>query len=81
MSIADRFDHAPDTGYVRDYDPNAARRQFNMSMILIVIVAAAAAALSVIVRFDAPASPMYQGRSVATSADAPVAPPAYAGKL
>jgi hypothetical protein len=56
MSIADHFDHAPDAGFVRSYDSQAARRQFQISLVLILILAAAAFALGLLVRFDEPAS-------------------------
>lgn len=56
MSIADHFDHAPDAGFVRSYDSEAARRQFQISLVLIVILAAAAFALGLLVRFDEPAA-------------------------
>lgn len=74
MSIADHFQHAPDAGFVRNYDGHAARRQFKVSLVLVVVIAAAAAALGAIVRFDssAPSAP------VAVSSGAP---PVYAGKL
>ncbi len=73
MSIADHFEHAPDAGFIRDYDAGAARRQFNLSMVLIVIVALAAAALGAVVRFDGPATSSGAGQAAA--------PPSYAGKL
>ncbi len=56
MSIADHFYHAPDAGFVRAYDPRAARRQFQVSLALIVILALAAFALGMLVRFDGPSS-------------------------
>jgi len=56
MSIADHFYHAPDAGFVRTYDSQAARRQFQISVALIVILAAAAFALGLLVRFDVPNS-------------------------
>lgn len=56
MSIADHFDHAPDAGFVRSYDSQAARRQFQISLVLILILTAAAFALGLLVRFDEPAS-------------------------
>lgn len=55
MSIADHFDHASDAGFVRSYDSQAARRQFQISLVLILILAAAAFALGLLVRFDEPA--------------------------
>jgi flagellar biogenesis protein FliO len=56
MSIADHFYHAPDAGFVRAYDSQAARRQFQVSLALILILALAAFALGMLVRFDEPAS-------------------------
>ncbi len=56
MSIADHFDHAPDAGFVRSYDSQAARRQFQISLALILILAVAAFALGLLVRFDEPNS-------------------------
>ncbi|HLH10567.1 MAG TPA: hypothetical protein VKV77_01670 [Methylovirgula sp.] len=55
MSIADHFDHAPDAGFVRSYDSQAARRQFQISLVLILILTLAAFALGLLVRFDEPA--------------------------
>lgn len=55
MSIADHFDHAPDAGFVRTYDSQAARRQFQVSLVLILILMVAAFALGLLVRFDEPA--------------------------
>lgn len=55
MSIADHFYHAPDAGFVRSYDSQAARRQFQVSIALILILALAAFALGMLVRFDEPA--------------------------
>ncbi len=55
MSIADRFDHTPDAGFVRSYDSQTARRQFQISLVLILILTAAAFALGLLVRFDEPA--------------------------
>jgi len=63
MSIADHFDHAPDAGFIRTYDSQTARRQFQVSVVLILVLAMAAFALGLLVRFDdtssamAPASP------------------------
>jgi hypothetical protein len=55
MSIADHFNHAPDAGFIRTYDPRSARRQFQVSMVLILVLAFAAFALGLLVRFDEPA--------------------------
>ena len=74
MSIADHFQHAPDAGFVRNYDGDAARRQFRVSMVLVAVIAAAAAGLAAVVRFDVPSQ---SSASVAS----PVAPPHYAGRL
>jgi len=52
MSIADHFDHTPDAGFIRTYDPQTARRQFQVSAVLIVVLAMAAFALGLLVRFD-----------------------------
>ena len=73
MSIADHFHHAPDAGFVRNFDSDAARRQFRVSMVLVVVIAAAAAALGAVVRFDSPSS-------TAPSVMA-MTPPHYAGRL
>lgn len=56
MSIADHFYHAPDTGFVRTYDSQAARRQFQVSVVLILVLALAAFTLGALVHFDEPAS-------------------------
>ena len=74
MSIADHFQHAPDAGFIRNYDGQAARRQFRMSMVLVAVIAIAAAALGAFVRFDTPSQTM-------TDLSALAAPPHYAGKL
>lgn len=74
MSIADHFDHAPDAGFVRDYDSSSARRQFNVSLVLITVIALAATALGFLIRFDGPSHGSYP--SMATEP-----PPSYAGKL
>ncbi|MHB8886486.1 MAG: hypothetical protein ACYC5H_15670 [Methylovirgula sp.] len=60
MSIADHFYHAPDAGFVRTYNSQAARRQFQVSVALILILAAAAFALGLLVRFDDPAPGTHQ---------------------
>ena len=73
MSIADHFEHAPDAGFVRNYDSSSARRQFNVSLILIVVIAVAASALAFLVRFDQPTDRSAAGVT-------PVAP-SYVGSL
>jgi hypothetical protein len=54
MSVADHFDHTPDAGFVRAYDLQAARRQFQVSVVLILVLAAAAFVLGMLVRFEPP---------------------------
>ncbi len=56
MSIADHFDRAPDAGFIRTYEAQTARRQFQVSLALILMLAAAAFALGMLVRFDEPTS-------------------------
>jgi two-component system, OmpR family, phosphate regulon sensor histidine kinase PhoR len=53
MSAATHFHHAPVAARVRVYDTQAARRQFQISMILILILIFAAFAFGHLVRFDA----------------------------
>jgi len=57
MSVADHFDHIPDAGFIRTYDAQMARRQFQVSVVLIVVLALAAFALGLLVRFDGPSGP------------------------
>ncbi len=57
MSVADHFDHTPDAGFIRTYDAQTARRQFQVSLVLIIVLAVAAFALGLLVRFDEPAAP------------------------
>jgi hypothetical protein len=54
MSITDHFRRTPDAGLVRSYDPRAARRQFQVSLVLIMILTLAAFTLGLLLRFDAP---------------------------
>jgi hypothetical protein len=54
MSIADRFDHGSDAGFVRAYDANAARRQLQISIMLVAVLALAAIVLGLLVRLDRP---------------------------
>jgi hypothetical protein len=54
MSVADNFDQIPDAGFVRSYDSQAARRQFQVSLVLILVLAVAAFVLGVLVRFEQP---------------------------
>lgn len=55
MSIADHFAPAPDAGFVRSYNSQAARRQFQISLVLILILTLAAFVLGFLVQFDPPA--------------------------
>jgi hypothetical protein len=57
MSIADRFDHGSDAGFVRAYDAQAARRQFQISIVLVAVLALAAVVLGLLVRLDRPSVP------------------------
>jgi hypothetical protein len=54
MSVADNFDQIPDAGFVRAYDSQAARRQFQVSLVLILVLAVAAFVLGLLVHFDQP---------------------------
>jgi hypothetical protein len=60
MSVADHFDHTPDAGFVRAYDYQAARRQFQVSVVLILILATAAFVLGLLVRFDPPTADQFK---------------------
>jgi hypothetical protein len=54
MSIADNFNHGHDDGFVRSYDAQAARRQFQVSLILVVVLAVSAIALGIVAQLDRP---------------------------
>lgn len=54
MSIADHFDHAPDAEFVRSYNSQVARRQFQISLALILVLSLAAFTLGFLLRFDEP---------------------------
>jgi Tfp pilus assembly protein PilN len=56
MSVADNFDQIPDAWlrYVRAYYSQAARRQFQVSVVLIVVLAVAAFVLGILFRFKQP---------------------------
>ncbi len=71
MSIADHFEHVPETGLNKGYDMASARRQFHASLMLVTLVAVVATALGFLVRFDGPSQ---------TEASLP-SPPAFAGQL
>jgi hypothetical protein len=72
MSIADHFEQIPDAGNVRTFDPQAARRQFSVSLVLVAVIAIAVSGMSILTRFDQP-----NASSLSTAA----APPSYAGTL
>jgi hypothetical protein len=72
MSIADHFDRAPDAGFIRTYQPGAARRQLNLSFVMMAVLALVATALAFTVRFDAPEGASGAGAGVS---------PAYVGRL
>ncbi|HUI21357.1 MAG TPA: hypothetical protein VLZ74_09970 [Methylocella sp.] len=57
MSIADHFDNRADAGFVRAYDAQAARRQFQISIVLLAVLALAAGAIGLVARLDRPANP------------------------
>jgi hypothetical protein len=63
MSVADNFDQIPDAWlrYVRAYDPQAARRQFQVSVVLIVVLAIAAFVLGILFRFEQPTETVRPG--------------------
>lgn len=67
MSIADRFDHTSDAGFVRAYDTHAARRQFQISFVLVAVLAVAAVTLALLARLDRPVA----GRSSAAAPRSP----------
>lgn len=77
MSIADHFEQAPDSSFVRDYSGSTARRQWNMSLVLVGMMMVASVAIGLVLRFDESGGIADQpGQAVAQAA-----PPAYVGKL
>jgi hypothetical protein len=76
MSIVDHFDHTPDAGFIRTYDTQTARRQFQVSVVLILVLAMAAFALGLLVRFDDTTT-----SSIAPSSPAKATEVHFAGKL
>lgn len=52
MAIVDHFAYVEEPGFTRTIDPEAARRQFNMSLGLVVVLAVAAAAIALSFRFE-----------------------------
>jgi hypothetical protein len=53
MSIADHFYHKPEADFVRTYDTQTARSQFQVSLVLILILILAAFVLDFLVHSDA----------------------------
>lgn len=84
MSIADHFEHAPNTGFVRGYDSGSARRQFHVSLVLLTVIVIAASALAFLIRFDSPSrtgeAPAV-GQTVSNQGGPTQSVPAYAGRL
>jgi hypothetical protein len=54
MSIADRFEHEPEAGFVGGYDGQSARWQFQVSIALILVLGLAAFALGFLAGLDRP---------------------------
>ena len=54
MSVVDHFDKAPEAGFSRQWDAEAARRQFNVSLGLIAALACAAGLLAFSMRGEGP---------------------------
>jgi hypothetical protein len=52
MAIVDHFEPVEEPGFTRAIDPEAARRQFNMSLGLVVVLAIAAAAVALSLRSE-----------------------------
>ena len=52
MAIIDHFERVEEPGFTRTVDPQAARRQFNMSLGLVVVLAIAAAAIALSLRSE-----------------------------
>ena len=56
MLSADHPDPRSDAGFVRAYDAQAARRQFQISIVLVAVLVIAAIALGTLARIDRPAA-------------------------
>ena len=52
MSVVDHFDKAPEAGFTRGWDAEAARRQFNVSLVLIAALAFGIGAIAFSMRSD-----------------------------
>jgi hypothetical protein len=76
MSVANHFDHTNDAGFIRTYDTQTARRQFQVSVVLIIVLAMAAFALGLLVRFDESTA-----SSIAPPSPAKASELHFAGKL
>ena len=57
MSVVDHFDKAPEAGFSRQWDADAARRQFNVSLGLIAALALAVGLLAFTLRGAGPTNP------------------------
>jgi hypothetical protein len=52
MAIVDHFEPVEEPGFTRTVDPEAARRQLNMSLGLVIVLAIAATAIALSYRFE-----------------------------
>lgn len=59
MSIVDHFDKAPEGGFSREWDTEAARRQLNVSLGLIAALAFAVGILAFSMRVGPPPAPTH----------------------
>lgn len=53
MALTDQFNRKVDIGFVRSYDANSARRQFEISLMLVFILAVSVLSLGIMLQFDA----------------------------
>jgi len=53
MALTDQFNRKGDKGFVRSYDANSARRQFEISLMLVFILTVSVLALGMMMQFDA----------------------------
>lgn len=71
MSLVDKFDNKNETGYVRRFDRESARRQFRVSLLLIVAMALSAFVLGFAMPVGSPN----------TTTGAAVDPTVFSGRL
>jgi hypothetical protein len=69
MLSADHPDPRSDAGFVRAYDAQAARRQFQISIVLVAVLVIAAIALGTLARIDRPAASGRTSGATAGSSD------------